>query len=220
MSIAIRVLFAIVMSFAVVACAAASSRSQAPSDPMASPRIALLLPTPPASLCGSTTMSIDYAPYTTAILAGYGWDFVVADAVAFGPAFFNTADGQRPPEFGAKPSGHSRDPNREPRVYTPVDVVIERVINGRRIPGPSRFLIEGGTVGCFEMWVDAAPRVVPGSRYVFILTEAFDADGKDPLTDPKSVFAWPVDPSGQVTTVDGLMSIDELTEIVSAASPS
>src|SRR4051794_26511721 len=96
MSIAIRVLFAIVMSFAVVACAAASSRSQPPPDPTASPRIASA---EPSHSCGSTTMSIDYAPYTTAILAGYGWDFVVADVVAFGPAFFNTADGQRPPEF-------------------------------------------------------------------------------------------------------------------------
>lgn len=60
----------------------------------------------------------------------------------------------------------------------------------------------------------------PGSGYVFILTEAFDADGKAPLADPKSVFAWPVDLSGEVATVDGPMSIDELTKMVSDASPS
>jgi hypothetical protein len=70
------------------------------------------------------------------------------------------------------------------------------------------------------MNVDVAPRITVGSRYVFILAEAMGADGDQPLASHEAKFAWPIDAAGMVTTVDGVMSIDELTSIVrSAESP-
>jgi len=36
----------------------------------------------------------------------------------------------------------------------------------------------------------------------------------------QGVFAWPFGQAGMVVTVDGLMSLDELTEIVLEAAPS
>ena len=174
----------------------------------------------PTGSCGSSTIWIDYAPYTTATLAGYGFDFVVADVVGFDPANFNTPDGKRPPGFGTRPSSPQPNPEAETRIYTPVNVLIDHAISGSWSPGPDQFLIEGGTVGCFTIRVDAAPRVNPGSRYVFILNEALDSDGHRPGPEQEVVFAWPADSGGTVTTVDGRMSIDELTRIVREATPS
>lgn len=171
--------------------------------------------------CGSAAISIDYVPFTTATLAGNGWDFVVADVVGFELAIFNTPDGGRPPGFPGRPSSPHPNPNAETMIYTPLNVVIDRAISGQWSPGPSQFLVEGGTVlldggsiGCFEMRVSPVPRVERGSRYLFILSDALDADGQNPLPLPKARFAWTVDPAGTVQTVDGPMSLDELTEIV------
>src|SRR5688500_6895918 len=92
----------------VAACQAGSRASAPPSDPTDAPPVATATAVPmrsasasPASTdgCGGAKLSIDYLPYTTATLAGYGWDFVVADVVGFEPAIFNTPDGRRPPEF-------------------------------------------------------------------------------------------------------------------------
>ena len=172
-------------------------------------------------------MWIDYLPYTTATLAGYGWDFVVADVEGFDPAIFNTPDGSQPPEFPARPTVPRPNTNAEDMIYTPVNVVIERAISGPWSPGPSQFLVEGGTVlleggpiGCFEMRVSPVPQVEPGSRYVFILTEALDNGGENPLPLQKARFAWPVDAAGTVLTPDGPMTIDELTQVVLGATPS
>jgi hypothetical protein len=171
----------------------------------------------PTDSCGSADLWIDYASYTTATLAGYGWDFVVADVVGFDPAIFNTPGGSRPPGFGTRPSSPKPNPNAETLIYTPVNVVIDRAISGPWSPGPIQFLVEGGTVGCYTMRVDDVPRVNPGSRYVIILSEALDAEGLKPLPLQKARFAWPVDSAGLVSTVDGLMSIDELTKVVSGS---
>ena len=176
--------------------------------------------------CGSATISIDYLPYTTATLAGYGWDFVVADVAGFEPAIFNTPDGSRPPDFPGRPSSPNPNGNAQALIYTPVNVVIDRPISGPWSPGPEQFLVEGGTVpleggpvDCFTMWVSPVTQVEPGSRYVFILSEALDNGGEDLLPRHKARFAWPVDQAGMVRTIDGLMSIDELTEIVLGAAP-
>jgi hypothetical protein len=177
--------------------------------------------------CGSATISIDYLPYTTSTLAGYGWDFVVADVVAFESAIFGTPDGSPPPGFPGWPSSPNPNDNLLTPIYTPVNVVIHRAISGRWRPGPSRFLVEGGTVllesgavGCFEWRVSPVPSMRPGSRYVLILSEALDADGQNPLPLHKARFAWPVDPAGVVSTPEGPMSIDNLTKIVLDAAPS
>lgn len=164
--------------------------------------------------CGSATLSIDYAPYTTATLAERGRAFVVADVVGFEAGIFNTPDGSRPSGFPGRPSSPNPNHNAQTLIYTPVNVVIERAISGPWSPGPSQFLVVGGTVDCFTLSVPTAPRVEPGSRYVFILDDARDHEGQNPLPLKEARFAWPVDPAGTVVTVDGLMSIDELTEIV------
>ena len=175
--------------------------------------------------CGGSTVSIDYLPHTTAVLAGYGWDFVVADAVGFERAIFNTRDGSRPAGFPGPPSGG--DGNAETMIYTPINVEIHRPISGPWSVGTQQILVEGGTVlleggsvPCFTMRVYPVPHVEPGSRYVFILSEALDSEGETPLLLPKARFAWPVDPAGMVTTVDGPTSIDDLTELVLDAAPS
>ena len=153
----------------------------------------------------------------------------MADVVGFDPAIFNTPDGSRPPGFPDRPS--SPNGNAETLIYTPVDVVIDRAISGPWRPGPGQFLVEGGTVAvhyvvedksidCFTMRVSPVPQVEPGSRYVFILSEALDNAGEQPLPLHKARFAWPVDPAGMVPTPDGPMSIDKLTRLVLDATPS
>jgi hypothetical protein len=165
--------------------------------------------TPSAGYCGSATISIDYAPYTTATLARYGWEFVVVDVVGFEPGTFNTPDGKAPAGF-PKASG-ARDPNLV--IYTPIDVQIDQAISGAWNLGRGQFLVEGGIVGCFTMSVYGTPKVEIGARYVFIVSDAPDASGRV-LPLPNVVFAWPVDPNGIVTTVDGLMSLDDLEKLV------
>jgi hypothetical protein len=218
----------IIASGLLAACAAAPSPAPvlSPSPtPAVTPAPAPSVSPRPTDGCGSADISIDYLPYTVATLAGYGWSFVVADVVGFEPAIFNTPDGDAPPGFPERPSSPHPNPNAEAMVYTPVDVVIDRAISGPWSPGPSQFLIEGGTVfleggavDCFVMRVYPAPHVEPGASYVFILSDALDADGQKPLPVPKARFAWIVGPGGMVQTVDGPMSIDELTEIVSGAT--
>jgi len=139
---------------------------------------------------------------------------VVADVTGFGPAFFNTEDGARPPVPGDAVS--SFNPNAETLVYTPVEVVIDHSITGELLPGPNRFLAAGGVVGCYTMRVYPTPVVEVGSRYVFIVTTALDNFGQSELSSKEAKFAWPVDEDGTVATVDGPMSIEQLTAIVTA----
>ena len=181
--------------------------------------------------CGSSTLSIDYVPgLTTADLAAHGSDFVVADVVGFDPSIFNTPDGRPPDGFPRRPTGPGPNGNAEDMIYTPITVEIERAINGHWKPGSNQFLVEGGTVAvhyvidgkairCYTMRVSPAPQVEPGSRYVFILSEALDNGGVNPLPLPKAIFAWPVDASGSVSTIDGAITLDRLTRIVRDAAP-
>lgn len=167
--------------------------------------------------CGGADLFIDFAPYTTATLAGYGWDFVVAEVTGIEAAVFNTSDGKAPPGFNTMPTGVSLNPDA--RIYTPVDVLIDQPISGPFKTGANRFLIAGGTVGCHTERSSAAPIVEVGSRYVFILATAPDATGKSLLAQQEARFAWPVDGEGIVATVDGPKTIAELTTIVVNSSP-
>lgn len=160
-------------------------------------------------------------------LAGGGSDFVVVDVVSFEPAIVNTRDGKAPPDFLRPASSLPPNPNAQTLIYTPVNVVIDDVVSGAWSAGPRQFLIEGGTVpieggavDCFTARVYGAPRVEPGSRYVFVVSEALDSEGLKPLSLAKARFAWPIDSKGIVTTVDGPMSIDELTTVVMGATES
>jgi len=170
--------------------------------------------------CGSATVNIDYAPFTTADLAISPWELVVADVNGQGPAFFNTEDGARPPLPDVQLRSPDSLPNAETMVYTPVEVEVDHSINGPLLPGPNRFLIAGGVVGCYTMRVYPSPAVELGSRYVFILATVFDNSGTNELSSKEAKFAWPVDDDGTVATVDGPMSIGELTKIVNEPRPS
>lgn len=166
--------------------------------------------------CGSATVNIEYAPFTTSDLASGPWKLVVADVTGFGPAFFNTEDGARPPVASGAVRTPNFNPNAETLVYTPVEVVIDHSITGALEPGPNRLLVAGGVVGCYTMRVYPSPVVDVGSRYVFIVTTALDNLGESELSSKEARFAWPVDEDGIVATVDGPMSIEELTAIVTA----
>jgi hypothetical protein len=168
--------------------------------------------------CGTSNLWVDYAPYTTSTLASYGWGFVVADVKAIEPAIFNTEDGKKPRGFGAKRDPSNPDFNG--KIFTPVAVQVDQVISGRAKPGANRFLIEGGTIGCYTTTVDVSPIVEKGSRYVFVLTDAKDAKGQKLLDLQEAKFAWPVDASGVVQTPDGPNTLDWLAQTVAKASAS
>jgi hypothetical protein len=171
---------------------------------------------PFTNYCGSATISIDYAPYTAKTLAGYGWQFVLVDVTGIEGAIFNTPDGSAPPGFpkAAASAGPSF------MLYTPIDVQIAQAISGPATPGPGQFLVEGGTAGCYTMFVSPTPNVEIGMRYVFIVSDAPDASGKAALPVLQARFAWPVDAKGVVATDDGPMSLEDLAKIVLSATPS
>lgn len=205
-------------SVLIAACAAPGEpASQAPSvKPVGTLPVSAVANGPGS--CGSTTLSIDYIPFTVETLAGYDWDFVVADVIGAEPAFYNTPDGTRPEAFTHKPTGNP-DPDADPAVYTPIDIRVTASIRSSISPGPNQVLVLGGSVGCFKMWVSPTPAVVPGSRYVFILSEAHGSDGRVVLPSERVQFTWPVNANGDVMTVDGVMSLDELAKIVENAAP-
>jgi hypothetical protein len=227
-----RIAVGVAALFVVLGCGVGLPASSPPSEAAAASSVATPSPAAWASPtvwrgCGSATISIDYLPFTTASLAGYGWDFVVADVVGFEAAIFGTRDGRPPPGFPGRPTGTHPDDNLVTPIYTPVNVVIDRAISGSWSPGPGQFLVEGGTVPlesgpvpCYEWRVSPAPDLTPGSRYVLVVSEALDDNGRNPLPLHKARFAWPVDATGGVTTPDGPMSIDKLAKVVvEATSP-
>jgi hypothetical protein len=152
------------------------------------------------------------APYTIASLAAEGKVFVVGEVTAIEPAMFNTADGKKPPGWGARSSVSAK-------IVTPVVLQVEQVLRGEIRPGEIRVLIWGGTVGCWTMTVDVAPRVELGQRYVFILTQALDANGKNLLDLQEMKFAWTVDSNDVVQTHERQMSVASLAAILAQASP-
>ena len=188
--------------------------TSSPSDP------SLIYPEPPQDFksCGSVTMHIDSAPATVETLAGFGWDFVVADVVGAEQAIYNTPDGKRPDAFSSRPSGPPAIPDGEPAVYTPIRIDVVSAVRGSFDTGPAQVLVLGGRVGCFTMRVYPVPAIEKGSRYVLALDEVLDSDGKDALPLEEAKLVWPVDPNGVVLTDAGLMSLDELTAVVQGAA--
>jgi len=161
--------------------------------------------------CGTENVFVDYQPLTVRTIAGFGWNFVEATVDGFADGAFNTPDGQAPPGYGKGPINQGYGP----RIYTPILVSVVQALSGPSLAGSTRFLVEGGTVGCYTQTVDVSPRVTVRSTYVFVL-----ADLKNPAGQPipglqEAKFAWPVNDDGTVTTVDGLMTIDELESAVS-----
>lgn len=165
--------------------------------------------------CGSANISVDYAPFTTSTLAGYGWGFAVGTVTSIEPAIFNTPDGSMPTGFMVKPG--LGKPRANGKIYTPIDVQVDQAISGPMKPGVDRVLIEGGTVGCYTTRVDVSPVVEKGARYVFVVTDAQDSGGTSLLGLQEAKFAWPVDAVGTVETVDGPMTLDQLGQVVAKA---
>jgi hypothetical protein len=159
--------------------------------------------------CGTADLAAGTsAPYTIASLAAGGRVFVVGEVKAIEPAIFNTVDGKKPPGWGANW-----------KIFTPVVLQVEQVLRGETKPGAVRVLIEGGAVGCYTMTVDVAPHVELQKRYVFILNETFDANGKK-LPDLQVMwFAWPVNATDVVQTAKGPMPLASLALVVAQASP-
>jgi hypothetical protein len=200
----------------VAGCSAPGSIASVPpspdSSPSAVPEVTASAPPLSDDYCGSATINIDYQPLTTATMAETGWDFIVVNVVGFGAAYFNTSDGKAPPGF-------PKDSTTDVMVYTPIDVAIDEAIGGVALSGGGRFLVEGGKVGCYTMFVTPTPQVEVGKSYVFITSVALDSTGKIELPLTKARFAWPIDSKGIVATVDGPMSIAQLRVKVLDARP-
>ncbi len=215
---AIRAATTLMISLVVAGCVTAGSVT-APPEATASPTSSEI-PTPTASAsvdnhtCFSVDVSPEYAQYTIASLTGYGMTFVSGRVTSIEPSIYNTSDGKQPRGFGVP---HASDVQSYPMIYTPINVVVDRVMSGKVKPGTNRFLIDGGTIGCVKMEVDTAPFVTGGAEYVFVLTPARDADSHEMGDTQRVHLAWLVDSSGTVPTVDGTMSLDDLAAQVSAA---
>ncbi len=214
-----------------VGCQAIGSRSSLPpptesatlapgATPSPTPTLRPEESVDPSDGCGTTTISIEYLPYTIASLAESGKGFVVAEVGESGQAFFNTADGEAPPGYGEKPTSPRPNPNARARIYTPMEIEVDEAISGSLGEGPASVLVAGGTVGCYTAVVDVAPRVERGTRYVLVLTDVQNDTGDGTLELQEAMFAWPFNDEGLVATDEGPMSVEEISEIVSGASGS
>jgi hypothetical protein len=160
--------------------------------------------------CGTASLFVDYAPADVKTLVGYGWGFVAATVSSSEPAFFNTVDGSAPVGFMAKGS------NSSATIFTPFVVQVDSVLTSKGSVGQRRVVVEGGVVGCTRVTVDGAPRLSSDQSYVLVLAPASDANGKDLGLD-QVVYAWPIDSSGGVVTVDGPATVSSLGDQVQHA---
>ena len=201
-----------------------NASSPVPSSPEPA---ATSVPSPAASgNCGTVHWSIEYAPYTIAGLAANGDILVAGVATAFEPAVFNTADGKPPRGFFAR-HGTVPDAQEYGEIYTPVVIEVERVFAGDVKPGALRTYVEGGTLGCWTVTVDA-PRFELEKRYVFDLNNYRDADGKVVPGEHKVFLALPIDANDVVqqggTDIfgnpanEGPMSLATLAQLAAKAS--
>ena len=169
--------------------------------------------------CGSYRWSVEYAPYSVETLAQNGV-FVLGHMTAVEAAVFNTSDGAVPIGFPRPALDAVASPQPNGKVLTPVTLSVDRVLQGEIGSGGIRAFVEGGTVGCITVEIAGAPKIDQKAQYVFVLGAAFDADGKR-MPDVWSLpFAWPVDDADVVQTVDGPMTLDDLTRLLAAPKAS
>jgi hypothetical protein len=158
--------------------------------------------------CACVGVTAEWAPYTVESLAAEGKGFVLGEVAAIQPAIFNTVDGKKPRAY-LPARGSTTDPQATVQILTPVLVQSEQVTHGNARPGALRVVVLG-----------AAPDLEVGRRYVFVLADTFDADGRKLPDLPMMRFAWPVDSNDVViTTSDGAMSVTDLARVVGQASP-
>jgi hypothetical protein len=121
---------------------------------------------------------------------------VVADVVSFEPGILSTEDGSTL--------------RRSTLVFTPVVVQVSEVVRGGASQGSATVLLEGGTAGCVTEWLDVAPRITAGTRYLLFLSPAYAADFKTLLGPLQIQFAWPVGADDVVQTPSGPMPLADL----------
>jgi hypothetical protein len=192
----------------VAGCSADARGSESPS-PSAFADAAAESPAAAASICQDGTLSVERGPYTIAgwLVPGMfpgmglpGWErddvalrsiVVAAEVVSKKPGFF--AD--------ASPGVYPDDV-----AFTPFVVRVFRAIHGDASIGEMPVAVEGGTVGCYRITVDVAPRLEVGARYVFFLRTVVTAG---PLM--RDVWeAWPIDSADMVSTPGGAMPLTDL----------
>lgn len=178
-------------------------------------------PTPSAMPpCGHVSMNADWGPYVIAgiteegTLHGYPLqanapDAVVGATIVVGRVLGFDAGIADPPDW---------------RVFTPVRVGVQTVIQGDIEQDGFRFLVEGGEAGCLTERVDTTPTLLDGARYVFFLYPPTTSEGvvhADRLVLRRD--AWYVDDRDMVGTPAGPMPLADLVErigrIVAASSP-
>ncbi len=178
----------------------------------------------PTMPCRGVGLAADWGPYVIAgfteegTLHGFPLQSHVPDAavgatIVLGKVLGFEAGVAEPPDGG-----------RDWRVFTPVRVAVEMVIEGEVEPGGFRFFIEGGKAGCLTEVVDTAPSLPEGARFVFFLYPMRISERvvhTDRLVLTRD--AWYVDDRDMVSTPGGPMALADFVErirrIVAAASP-
>lgn len=95
----------------------------------------------------------------------------------------------------------------EAQVYTPFTIDVEQVIHGEADPGRTLVAIEGGTIGCYSVYVDTVPTLQVGARYVLFLTSPVGTDPPPEVWD-----VWRVDDQGVVSTYQGRITLSDLID--------
>lgn len=168
--------------------------------------------------CQVVSVAAELAPYTIASLAAEGKGFVVGDVKAIQPAIYNTLDGKRPRNFQPQQAS-AAEPGTMGQILTPVVLQADQILSGDAATGSLRVVVQGGTIGCDSMRVDVAPVVEVGQRYVFVLSDAFDADGLKLPNLSLVRFAWPMGADGVVATPEGALPLANLAQTVAKAAP-
>ena len=187
-----------------------SSLSPEPSPTLASNQ--------PDTDCGVSNMSVDYAPYTIPSIAKNGGIIVEGHVLSTEPPFYNTEDGKKPRGFPHAYGVVNAQPNGT--IYTPINVMVDRTFVGTVKPGALKIVVEGGTIGCYTLNVDTSSGILAKSTYVFVLGDAFTADGKTWKNQLQVKLAWPVGTDGTVATSEGSMSLDALAAEVNTGARS
>jgi hypothetical protein len=106
-------------------------------------------------------------------------------------------------------------------IFTPVDLRVERVIQGNIRSGAMRIVIEGGKAGCYTMNVDVTPRLSLGQRFVLFLYPSWDSNG---TPNPGLLMlrrdAWGIDAQDVVQTVGGPMPLEQLIQRIDRVTAS
>ena len=166
--------------------------------------------------CGALYVEGTPVPVTIQKLVSQGRALIIGTVTAIEPSMFNTSDGKRPRGFGTMQGGLS---NPSAHIITPVVVLLSKDINSGLKPGSVNAYIKGGTVGCYQEKVSFAPDLAVKNRYVFVLQDGTNADGKHSKDRPEIVYAYPVDADDMVQTDQGKISVSDVIKQAESVTP-